>query len=84
MGFLAPSQRLLSRVVISRGVERVLGILMDEGNKMLERAIAVVVNEVTGTSLLELDSRETGDAETSRRGNIVFGSLHLGTEQAWM
>ena len=83
MRFLVPSQRLLggSRVVTSKGVEGVLGVLMDESNEVLKRAITVVVDEVTGTSLLELDGRETGDTEASRRGDVVFGSLHLSTEQ---
>ena len=79
---LIPSQRLLSgsRVVTGRGVEWVLGVLMDESNEVLERPITVVVDKVTGTSLLKLDSWETGDTETSGRGDIVFSSLHLGTE----
>ena len=57
---------------------------MDEGNEVLERAVTVVVDEVSGASLFELDGRETGDAERSGWRNIVFGSLHLSTEQVWI
>lgn len=83
MGVLSPTQWLLGGISLirKRGVERVLGVLMNESDEVLERAIAVIVDEVTGTSFLKLDSWETGDTETGRRGDIVFSGLHLGTGQ---
>jgi len=72
------------RRVFGGGVERVLCVLVDEGNEVLERAITIVVDEVTGASFLELNGRETGDTERRRWGNVVVNSFHLSTEQVRM
>jgi hypothetical protein len=84
MGFLSLDQWLLGwgGVIGGRSFKRVLGVLVDEGNEVIERAVTIVVDKFAGASLLELDGRETGDAERSRWGNVVVRSLHLGTEKA--
>ena len=59
-------------------VKRVGGVRLNELNERLERTVTLVVDELAGTGLLELDRRETRDLERRRRGQVVLGSLHLG------
>lgn len=62
-----------------RKFERVLGVLLNEGNQALQRAVTFIVDEVTRTSGLELDGRETLDTEGNADWEIILGCLKFGT-----
>ena len=62
------------------GLERVLRVLLNECNKALQRAVALVVDPLTGSRRLKLEGREAGDAEGNGRRQIVFWGIHLGTD----
>ena len=61
------------------GLERVFGVLFDEGDEALEGAVTVVVKELAGTSGLELERGEARDTEGNARGKVVLRGLHLRT-----
>ena len=72
---------LVMRLGLRSGLQRILSVLLDESNKALEGAIAIIINERTATSLLELQGRETRNLEVDRRWEIVLSGLHLRTER---
>ena len=82
-GVSHPQSKALGRggVATGRGLEWVFGVLVDESNEVLERAGTIVVDEFAGSSLLELDGWETGDAERSRRGNVVLSKRGNGVRR---
>ncbi len=61
--------------------ERVLGVLLNEGNQGLERAVTLVVDEFFRASRLELDGGETGDAEGNGRRKVVLLGFHFGNDE---
>ena len=61
------------------GVKRVLRVLLNKRDEALKGAVTIVVNEVAGTGLLELERGEARDAEGNGGREIVLGRLHLGT-----
>lgn len=63
-------------------VERVLGVLLDEGDEALQGAVTLVVNELLGAGGLELESGEAGNAEGDSRGEVVFRDFELGTRRS--
>ena len=63
-GFRRICERGLGRLLDDLGeVQGVLGVLFNESNQALIRAVTLVVDEVTGTGGLELESREASDTE---------------------
>ena len=57
----------------------ILGVLGNELEKRFKAAVTLVINELLGTSGLELESRESGDLEGGVGGNIVLSGIHLST-----
>jgi hypothetical protein len=68
----------LGLVSATSGLNRVVAVLHDKLDKGLERSVTVVVDKVSASSRLELESRETGNLEGGARGNIILGGIHLG------
>lgn len=76
--FVTVLNSLVLCLSLGGGLQGVLGVLLDESNQALQRAVTVVVNELTSASLLELQRREPGDLEVNGRWEVVLSSLHLG------
>jgi hypothetical protein len=55
----------------------VRGVRLYELDEGLKGAVTVVVDEVLRARRLELQGRETGDAERSAWGDVVLGRVHL-------
>jgi hypothetical protein len=70
--------RLLNLATSRRINKRVLGLLLNEFNKRLERSITIVIDEVASSGGLEFDGWETGDAEGHACWEIVLCGVHLG------
>lgn len=62
-------------------IERILGVLLDKGDKALQRTVTIIIQKFTRTGRFELESWETSNTEGNRRREIVLRSLHLGTER---
>jgi len=56
------------------------GVLLEEGDEALERAVTLVVNPLLGAGGLELEGREAGDTEGNGRREVVLGDIELGTK----
>jgi hypothetical protein len=78
-------QHLLSRVSTfwCLGDSKVIfGVFGEEFNERFKAAVTFVVNELPGTSGLELEGRESFDLEGGISGNIVISSVHLSTRRS--
>lgn len=60
-------------------LQSVFGVLLDEGDKALQRAVTLVVDEFASTSWLELDGGEARYTEGKRGGKIILLGLDFGT-----
>lgn len=57
----------------------VLGVGLEERNEVLERTVALIVDELFGASRLELESGESADTEGDGGGKVVLRNLEFGT-----
>lgn len=74
--------RLVSSLVLGCGspgcgLEGVLGLLLDESDEALERAVTIVVDELARAGRLELESWEAGDTEGNGCGEVILLCLDL-------
>ena len=60
-------------------LDRARYVLLEEGDEGFERPVAVVVNELLRTGLLELERGEAGNAEGNAWWEVVLGRIHLST-----
>ena len=62
-----------------RDFERVLGVFLNKGNKALQGAVTLVVDEFLGTGRLELQGGEASNPEWNGRRKVVLRGVELGT-----
>ena len=54
-------------------------MFLNESDKALQRPIPFIINEVTTTRGLELESGEAGYPERNRRREVIFRRFQFGT-----